>query len=44
MTSQPVQQTITINVVSCISGSKVSQTVRFDQSIEYNMRKIIHKK
>ena len=39
MTSQPGKQTIAIYIWPYISRSKDNQTVKFDQLIEYNMRK-----
>ena len=38
MTSQPGKQTITIHILPHISRSEGNQTMRFGQSIEYNMR------
>ena len=40
MTLQPGQQTIAINMFSNISRSKGNQTMKFDQLIECNTRKI----
>ena len=40
MTSQPSQQTIVIHKLPNISRSKDNQTMKFAQSIEYNMRNI----
>ena len=39
MTSQPVQQTITIQMLPSISCSKSNQTIKFRQAIEYNKDK-----
>ena len=36
MTSQPGEQTIAIHILPNISRSKVKQTVKFGQLIEYN--------
>ena len=44
MTSQPGKQTISIHILSNISWSKGSQTMKFGQSVEYNMRQIFLKK
>ena len=44
MTSQPVQQTIAIHMMSNISRSKGDQAVNFGQLIEYNKRNIFLKK
>ena len=44
MTSQPGKQTIVIDILSNISRSKGSQTMKFGQSIEYNMRNIFLEK
>ena len=38
MTSQPGQQIITVHKLSNISRSRVNQTMKFGQLIEYNMR------
>ena len=38
MTSQPRKQTIAIHILANISRSKGSQTIKFDQLIEYNTR------
>ena len=38
MKSQPGQQTILIHILSNISRSKGNQTMKFGQSIEYNMK------
>ena len=40
MTSQPGQQVITIHILSNILRSKGNQTMKFGQSIEYNMKNI----
>ena len=39
MTSQPRKQTIAMNTLPNISRSKGNQTMKFDQLIEYNIRK-----
>ena len=44
MTSQPGKQKIAIHILPYISRSKDNQTVKFGQSIEYNMRKIFPEK
>ena len=44
MTSQPVLQTIAIEVLSNISQSKGNQTMKFGQLIEYNKRNIFFRK
>ena len=44
ITSQPGLQTIAIHVLLNISRSKRNQTMKFDQLIEYNMRKIFVEK
>ena len=44
MTSQAGQQAIVINILSNISKSKVNQTMKFGQLIEYNMSNIFLKK
>ena len=44
MTSQTAQQIITVHIFSNTSGSKVNQTVKFSQLIEYNMRNIFIEK
>ena len=44
MTSQAGQQAIVINILSNISKSKVNQTMKFGQLIEYNMSNIFFKK
>ena len=41
MTSQPGQQTIAIHILPNISRSKVNQTVKLDQLIEYNEKIIV---
>ena len=43
MTSQPGKQTIAIHIFPNISRSKGNQTIKFGQSIEYNMRNIFLK-
>ena len=42
MTSQTGQQMTTIHILPNISRSKVNQTMKFGQLIEYNMRKFFH--
>ena len=44
MTSQAGQQAIVINILSNISKSKVNQTMKFGQLIEYNMSNIFLEK
>ena len=44
MTSQPGKQTIAIHILAIISRSKGSQTMKFGQLIEYNMRNIFLEK
>ena len=44
MTSQPRKQTIAIHILPYISRNKDNQAVKFDQLIEYNMRKIFLEK
>ena len=44
MTSQPGKQIIAVHILPYISRSKNSQTVKFGQLIEYNMRKIFLEK
>ena len=44
MTSQPVLQTIAIQILPNISQSKGNQTMTFGQLIEYNKRNIILQK
>ena len=44
MTSQPGKQTIAIHILPYISRSKDNQTVKLNQLIEYNMRKIFVEK
>ena len=44
MMSQPGKQTIAIHILPNISKSKGEQTMKFDQLIEYNMRKIFLEK
>ena len=41
MTSQPGKQTIAIHIMLNISIDKGSQTMKFGQLIEYNMRNIL---
>ena len=40
MTSQPGQETITIQILPNISGRKGNQTTKFVQLMEYNKRNI----
>ena len=44
MTSQPRKQTITIHILPNISRTKGNQTMKFGQSIEYNMGNIFLEK
>ena len=44
MTSQPGKQAIAIHILPYILKSKDYQTLKFGHLIEYNMRKIFHKK
>ena len=44
MTSQIGKQAIAIHILPNISRSKGDQTMKFDQSIEYNMRKVFLEK
>ena len=44
MTSQLGKQIIAIHILPYVSRSKNNQTVKFGQSIEYNMRKIFLEK
>ena len=44
MTSQPGKQTIARHILPNISRSKVKQTMKFDQLVEYNMRYIFLEK
>ena len=44
MTSQTGKQTIAIQTLPNISGSKGNQTIKFGQLKEYNMRKIFFEK
>ena len=44
MTSQPGLQTIAIYILPNIPRSKVNQTMKFGQFIEYNMRNIFVEK
>ena len=44
MTSQPGQQTITINILPNVSQSKSSQTMKIGQVIEHNNRNIFFQK
>ena len=43
MTSQPGKQTVAIQTLPNISGSKGNLTIKFGQSIEYNMGNIFSK-
>ena len=40
MTSQPAKQTIAINILSSILGSKSNQAVKLGQLIQYNKRNV----
>ena len=42
MTSQPKKQTVAIHILPNISRSKGNQAMKFDQLIEYNMKKKLH--
>ena len=44
MTLHPGHQTIAIHTLPNISRSKVNQTMKLDQAIEYNKRNIFKKK
>ena len=44
MTSQVEKQIITIHILPEISRKIINQTIKFGQSIEYNMRKIFVEK
>ena len=44
MTLQPGQETITIHILPKISRNKDSQSMTFDQLIEYNKRNIFLQK
>ena len=44
ITSQPGSQTIAIQIFVNISRTKGNSTMKFDQLIEYNMRKIFFQK
>ena len=44
MTSQTGQQIITVHILPNISRSKGNQTMKFGQSVEYNMRNIFLEK
>ena len=44
MTSQPGQKIISIHILPNISRSKSNHTIKFDQSIEYNMINIFYDK
>ena len=41
MTSEPGKQTIAIYIFPSISRSKGNETMKYGQSIEYNMRNIV---
>ena len=42
MTSQPKKQTVAIHILPNISRSKDNQAMKFDQLIEYNMKKKLY--
>ena len=42
MTSQPKKQTVGIHILPNISRSKGNQAMKFDQLIEYNMKKKLY--
>ena len=42
MTSQPQKQTVAIHILPNISRSKGNQAMKFDQLIEYNMKKKLY--
>ena len=44
MTSQPGKQTIATHILPHISRTKDSQTIKFGQLIEYNMRNVFLEK
>ena len=44
MTSQPGYQTFVIHILLNISRSKGTQTMKFGQLVEYNIRNIFHEK
>ena len=44
MTSEPGKQTISIHILPNISRSKGNHTMKFGQSVEYNMRQIFLEK
>ena len=44
MTSQPGYQTFVIHILLNISRSKSTQTMKFGQLVEYNIRNIFHEK
>ena len=44
MTSQPVQQTVSLHILHNISQRKDNQTIKFGQVIEYNNRNIFVQK
>ena len=44
MTSEPCEQTVVIHILPNIPRSKVNQTMKFGQLIEYNMRNIFLEK
>ena len=44
MTSQPGKQTIAIHILPNISRSRINQTMKFGQLIEYDIRMIVPEK
>ena len=42
MTSQPKKQTVAIHILPNITRSKGNQAMKFDQLIEYNMKKKLY--
>ena len=42
MTSQPKKQTVAIHILPNISRSKGNQAMKFDQLIDYNMKKKLY--
>ena len=44
MTLEPRKQTMTIHILLNVLGSKGTQTMKFGQLIEYNMRNILVEK
>ena len=42
MTSQPKKQTVAIHILPNISRSKGNQAMKFDQLIEYNIKKKLY--